>query len=79
MSMEMEIEKIGTLVAETAQEIFESCGCPDDFCIQTVGMVAVFGGINRLIWSPRNGFQPDKRYCTERFLIRFNEMFKGGF
>lgn len=43
--------------------------CPDDFCIQHIGENRViFGGTNRLVWSPRFGFEPDKSYCTEKFL-----------
>ena len=66
---------IGELVFNQAQEIFIQCGTEEDFCVQDVGSVAVFGGTNRLIFSPRKGFYPDKSYCTDRFIDLFNDMF----
>lgn len=47
----------------------------DDFCVQAAfGECLVFGGTNRLIWSPRRGFYPDKSYCTERFIERCRQL-----
>lgn len=44
---------------------------PDDFCVQHVGLDAlVFGGRNRLVWSPAYGYRPDRRDCTAAFLAR---------
>ena len=46
--------------------------CPDDFCIQHVGAeVVIFGGTNRLRWSPAHGFVPDPLYCTENFMVTY--------
>ena len=46
-----------------------------DFCIQLFGVTAiVFGGTNRLVWTPTHGFNPDRPYCTERFLKRYDEL-----
>lgn len=42
---------------------------PTDFCVQMVTPdCIVFGGVNRLIWSPAHGFKPDRSYCTPAFL-----------
>jgi hypothetical protein len=68
----MELEAIGGLVVLEAEAIFEAAGCLSDFCVQAVGECAVFGGTNRLLWSPRKGFRPDQAYCT----IKFLEVFK---
>lgn len=54
-------------VVESAHEIFRSAGCASDFCLQHCGLSSiVFGGTNRLIWSPL-GFQIDSAYCTDKF------------
>lgn len=42
---------------------------PTDFCVQLVTPdCIVFGGVNRLIWTPAHGFKPDRSYCTPAFL-----------
>ena len=54
-------EDIGIIVIEKARYIFEKLGCEDDFCIQYVGgSSVVFGGVNRLLWTPRFGFKDDR-------------------
>lgn len=43
--------------------------CPDDFCLQWGHDAAlIFGGVNRLVWRPDQGFRPDPGSCTQRFL-----------
>lgn len=43
-----------------------------DFCVQHIGTeTVVFGGTNRLVWSPFAGFVPDRAYCTEKFLAHY--------
>lgn len=72
-SEEMQILEIGELVILAAEEIFELAGCKQDFCIQHVGECAVFGGSNRLLWSPVKGFRYDAPYCSPRFLKAFGQ------
>lgn len=68
-----ELEKIGEIVYNGAEEVFELCGVSHDFCIQSVGFEAVvFGGSNRVIWTLTQGFRPDKRYCSQSFIDKFN-------
>ena len=67
-----QLADIGLLVADAAKEIFIDCNAEHDFCIQCVEGVAVFGGTNRLLWSPAFGFRPDKSYCTKEFLAKFD-------
>lgn len=60
-------ELIYAIVVE-AEERFKKCDEESDFCIQTASTVIVFGGTNRVIWSPQNGFRPDRSYCRDTFL-----------
>lgn len=66
--MDSQLQDIGMLVAEQAYDIFKQCGAMEDFCIQSVGSAAVFGGTNRLVWSLAHGFVAERTYCTESFL-----------
>ncbi len=63
-----QLQKLGMLLVDAAFGVFERAGCPNDFCIQDIGRCAVFGGTNRLIWSPGRSFYPDRSYCTPKFL-----------
>lgn len=66
-------ERIGDIVLEAAHDIFCTCQAESDFCVQsTGGQTVVFGGTNRLIWTARGGFRPDRGYCTERFLALYD-------
>ena len=39
-----------------------------DFCVQSVSSsVIVFGGLNRLTWSVKHGFQIDRSFCSTEF------------
>lgn len=72
-------EDIGYMVQETAREIFSQCGCEEDYCVQNVcSETLVFGGTNRVIWSPKGGYWCDENYCTDRFKERFKEIMGGG-
>jgi hypothetical protein len=61
-------------IVEKAENIFEKCGRPDDFCLQFASCFnIIFGGHNRLIWNP-NGFRLDERYCSAEFIDKFNQL-----
>ena len=71
-------EDIGIIVIEKARYIFEKLGCEDDFCIQYVGgSSVVFGGVNRLLWTPRFGFKLDPASNPE-FVAGFRGRFQLG-
>lgn len=71
---EEEIRDLGVAVFEAAQSIFSDCQAEEDFGVQYTGSSsAVFGGHNRVCWTPRLGFYPDRPYCTERFLRLYDE------
>jgi len=62
-----------------AQKRFEVCGAKDDFCVQSTSDEGnqVFGGTNRVIFSPATGWKPDRLlYCTERFLREWDAHYK---
>ena len=66
-------------IVDEAREIFRECGDEDDFGLQhAAGGGIVFGGTNRLLWTPGGGFRPDASYCSSRFLERFNAALYGG-
>ncbi len=57
-------------IVEAAAEYWRG-GDPYDFCVQHVSPdCIVFGGTNRLVWSPGRGFQPSRSHCTPAFLAR---------
>lgn len=61
-------------LCEAAADIFVKAGCPDDFCLQLANWdVLVFGGTNRLKWTPKHGFYPDRGYCSQKFLDSFDK------
>lgn len=66
------LEQVFYNIADVAREIFEECEFPTDFCIQNIGIVIVFGKINRLIFSPRHGWYLG--YCTPRFRKKWEEI-----
>ena len=69
-----EVAKVGECVMVEAYDLFCSCGAEDDFCVQLVlDHVVVFGGMNRVIWTPRRGFSLDPSYCTPSFIEAFSE------
>jgi hypothetical protein len=70
MPNQHEFESIGIEVYEQAQEIFEACGVPDDFCHQ-IGLV--FGGTNRIKLT-RSGWVAEYSHCTEEFLDKFERI-----
>lgn len=54
-------------IVEAAAHYWEQSDA-DDFCVQSFsGEAIVFGGTNRLIWTPAHGFRPDRSYCTPKF------------
>ena len=72
MITEKQTQQVADVVLDGAYEIFSLLGVADDFCIQTIGASKiVFGGTNRVCWSVRNGFSPDKSYCTKGFLTKW--------
>ena len=68
-------EEIGLLVIDEAMQRFQQCDAQNDFCIQDVGINVIFGGTNRLIWSPKQGFILDKLYCTQQFIQKYESHF----
>lgn len=72
MNTKSECMNIGEMVYEHARGIFERCDASEDFCLQAAGgLVAVFGRINRVLYSPGKGFVPDMGYCTDEFLKKY--------
>lgn len=63
-----QIEVIGMRVCEVALEIFQRCGSESDFCVQHAWVNIVFGGTNRLIFSPHSGWRIDRSDCTTKFI-----------
>ena len=66
-------EKIAIMVEDRAFDIFRQCDAESDYCIQSVGGVAVFGSTNRLCWSPITGFYVVRSMCTSRFLKLYDK------
>ena len=67
-------EFLAYAICEAAAQYWDRSD-PYDFCLQSFGGdTIVFGGTNRLIWSPRMGFTPDPSYCTDRFLRRCTQL-----
>ena len=64
-----DIQLLGENVIEIAFEIFEACGCPEDFCVQSASG-ALFGGTNR-IQLTKFGWRASSHHCTQRFLRVF--------
>ena len=62
-------------VVELAAEIWDDGpGLREDFCLQHESFpTLVFGGVNRVVWTPRHGFRISESHCTERFKKRFAE------
>jgi hypothetical protein len=67
-----QIHAIADLVIDRALVIFETMGYEKDFCVQSVGEVAVFGGANRLIFNPKLGYYPDAGRCSPQFLAAYD-------
>lgn len=63
-----ELMEMGEVLFNYAEYLFMSIGAGEDFCLQCVGSVVVFGGRNRLLWSPNHGFRCDSDYCTKNFI-----------
>lgn len=48
---------------------------PRDFGIQhSSSNTIVFGGSNRLIWSPVSGYSADRSYCSSLFLMNHDKL-----
>lgn len=62
---------IGFMVAEHAARLFELCGAKDDFCVQSLGTVAVFGGLNRVVFNPATGWRAERSHCSPRFMAQW--------
>jgi len=71
------LQKAGMVIVEAAYDIFDQCGSPDDFCIQHCDGCdcIIFGGLNRLIYRPMQGFWPDRSYCSQRFLSNWDRLY----
>ena len=84
-----EHECLGIVVAETARKIFRECGEEHDFCVQSIAGdddiyyvdhmggdfgVQVFGGCNRLLWHPLQGWALSDSHCSKRFIEAFEAL-----
>lgn len=70
---EKDEKNVGRALILAAYDIFLECEAKEDFGIQAIGpTTVVFGGVNRVIWGPKNGFVADRSYCTKRFLKHFD-------
>jgi hypothetical protein len=70
------VDEIGEIVIDRALHIFLECGAEEDFYIQSISPSSViFGGMNRVIWRPEEGFRMDEEYCTPKFIERFKTKF----
>ena len=48
---------------------------PDDFCVHDVSDLGItFGKVNRLEWSPRDGWSYWESDCTDKFIAHFHEL-----
>jgi hypothetical protein len=68
--------EIAELVIDQAEIIFKKCNAESDFCLQAIGSRVVFGGTNRVFFSPLQGFTIDPDYCTPNFRKLFEINFK---
>tara|TARA_R100001510_G_C7653666_1_gene212005 strand:+ start:3047 stop:3343 length:297 start_codon:yes stop_codon:yes gene_type:complete len=82
-------ECLGIVLAETAKKIFRECGAEHDFCIQHISgddeiyyvdhmggdfPVQVFGGTNRLLWHPIQGWALSDSHCSHAFIEAFEAL-----
>lgn len=62
-------------ITKAAVRYWEYTNDTSDFTLQLVSDdCVIFGGTNRLVWSPFYGFRPDRAYCTERFLSHYEKL-----
>ena len=62
-------------VIDTAEYLYNTAGFENDFCVQHIpNSVIIFGGWNRVIWSPLNGYRVDSSSCREEFIEKFNNV-----
>ena len=60
-------------VIDTAEYLYNTAGFKSDFCVQHISnSVIIFGGHNRVIWSPLNGYRVDSSCCRDEFIEKFN-------
>lgn len=71
-------EEFKDYLAEIAKKFWAIC--PYDFCVQydNFPISIVYGGTNRVVWSPKHGFWVDKPYCSDRFIEHFEKVMNGG-
>jgi hypothetical protein len=60
-------------IIEAAKKYWDySDAASRDFCMQhTSGTSIVFGGVNRITWTARNGFQVHPNSCSPEFLENY--------
>ena len=69
-------EQLVFSVIDTAATFFE--GFDTDFGIQYRDSDnIIFGGLNRIVWSPLKGFRIDRDYCTPDFIAQFDKIMSG--
>jgi hypothetical protein len=69
---------LGKSLEVVAYMIFDACGDPDDYCVQTMNEdgdeVVIFGGWNRVLFSSR-GWSAIESHCRPDFYAKFQEKF----
>ena len=87
-------EPLGIILLETAKQIFRECGAEHDFCVQHITddyqikqqvseswgdyPVQIFGGCNRLLWHPIQGWYISEEHCGADFIKAFDALKKRG-
>lgn len=69
--------EVGEIVIYRAEDIFERCSASSDFCIQSIHEnCVIFGSTNRLKFSAKFGWVPERSYCTPGFLEKYDKLIK---
>jgi hypothetical protein len=67
------LDSIAEMVIVDASKFWEEE--PEDFCVQHVAATSIiFGGRNRIVWTPSRGFVIDLPYCGPAFIEHFRKI-----
>lgn len=67
---------IAESVQDMARLIFEQCGDPDDYCVQSASWdCIIFGGWNRIKLTSK-GWEIFESHCRPEFIAKFKEKFQ---
>jgi len=71
-----DLEGLGGCLHEAALEVWLAGGLPEkDFCVQAIGSCAVFGGLNRVQWSPEFGFRLFRSHSLPETVSKWIEVY----